>query len=183
MWVYTPKSRRGLSKKLLHNWHGPYRIVEKLGPVHYRLRTTNNKPVTTTVHATRMKLYIDPESWPINPPFEGELPDGDLDPSDIPKDSLVASGRDPDQSSEIKNDDQNTVSLVRENHQNSRATNSQDSLVSDTSHTSIDSETIFNGEKILKMRVRDGKLRYLLKWVGFPVSMATLGTGRKSIRS
>lgn len=34
VWVYTPKNHRGLSKKLLHNWHGPYRIVEFLFPVH-----------------------------------------------------------------------------------------------------------------------------------------------------
>ena len=27
VWVYTPKTRKGSSKKLLHNWHGPYRIV------------------------------------------------------------------------------------------------------------------------------------------------------------
>ena len=30
VWVYTPKTRKGLSKKLLHHWHGPYRIVRKI---------------------------------------------------------------------------------------------------------------------------------------------------------
>lgn len=39
VWVYIPKSYKGLSRKLLHNYHGPYRIVEKLSPVHFRLRT------------------------------------------------------------------------------------------------------------------------------------------------
>ena len=32
VWVYTPKHRKGLSKKLLHNYHGPFRIVAKLSP-------------------------------------------------------------------------------------------------------------------------------------------------------
>ena len=45
VWVFTPKTKKGLSKKLLHNFHGPYRVVEKLSPVHYRLRTCSNKPV------------------------------------------------------------------------------------------------------------------------------------------
>ena len=30
VWVYTPKRRKGLSTKLLHNCHGPYSILEKL---------------------------------------------------------------------------------------------------------------------------------------------------------
>ena len=32
VWVFTPKTAKGLSKKLLHNWHVPYRIVEKHFP-------------------------------------------------------------------------------------------------------------------------------------------------------
>ena len=43
VWVYTPRTRKGLSKKLMHNWLGPYRIVEKLSPVHFKLRTITNK--------------------------------------------------------------------------------------------------------------------------------------------
>ena len=43
VWVYTPRSRKGLSKKLMHNWLGPYRIVDKLSPVHFKLRTITNK--------------------------------------------------------------------------------------------------------------------------------------------
>ena len=28
VWVYVPKTYKGLSKKLLHNYHGPYWVVE-----------------------------------------------------------------------------------------------------------------------------------------------------------
>jgi len=28
VWVYTSRTKKGLSKKLLHNWLGPHRIVE-----------------------------------------------------------------------------------------------------------------------------------------------------------
>ena len=30
VWVFTPKTYKGLSKKLLHNYHGPYRAAENL---------------------------------------------------------------------------------------------------------------------------------------------------------
>ena len=30
VWVYTPRTRKGLSKKLMHNWLGPYRIVREI---------------------------------------------------------------------------------------------------------------------------------------------------------
>ena len=44
VWVYTPRTRKGLSKKLMHNWLDPYRIAEKLSPVFFKLRTiTDNK--------------------------------------------------------------------------------------------------------------------------------------------
>ena len=39
--VYTLRTRKGLSKKLMHNWLGPYRIVEKFSPVHFKLRMIN----------------------------------------------------------------------------------------------------------------------------------------------
>ena len=45
VWVYTPRIRKGLSKKLMHNWLGPDRIVEKLPPVHFKWRTITNKKV------------------------------------------------------------------------------------------------------------------------------------------
>ena len=45
VWVYTPKTKNGLSKKLLHKWYGPYRIVKQLSPVHYQVPTCDNKSV------------------------------------------------------------------------------------------------------------------------------------------
>ena len=60
VWVYTPKTKKGLSKKFLCNWFGPYRIVEQSSPVHYRLRSESNEKVTFAVHAIRMKRFVDP---------------------------------------------------------------------------------------------------------------------------
>ena len=49
VWVYTPKAKKGRSKKSLHNWYGPYRIVEQSSPEHFRLRTDSNKKVTFAI--------------------------------------------------------------------------------------------------------------------------------------
>ena len=43
VWVYTPRARKGLFKKLMHNWLGPYRVVEKLSPINFKLRTITDK--------------------------------------------------------------------------------------------------------------------------------------------
>ena len=55
VWVYTLRTRKGLSKKLMHNWLGPYRIVENLSPVHFKLRMINKK-VAFSCHVHRMKI-------------------------------------------------------------------------------------------------------------------------------
>ena len=78
VWVYTPKNRRGLSKKIAHNYHGPYCIIEFLSPVHCVLRAMDNRRVSTTVHVARMKRYIDPTSQPTRDLDEPYLLDSDL---------------------------------------------------------------------------------------------------------
>ena len=98
VWVYTPKSRKGLSKKLAHNYHGPYRVVAKLSPVHFRLRTLDNKPVSVPVHANRMKPYYDPSVRPISIPWNIEE-SSDLADTDLPSDSF-----------DVRTDDDNTAS-------------------------------------------------------------------------
>ena len=84
-WVFTPKQKKGVSPKLMHAWHGPYRIVEFLFPVHCVFRALDNRRVSTTVHVSRMKRYIDPADRPTRPPpitvDEPYLADTDL-PSD-----------------------------------------------------------------------------------------------------
>ena len=66
VWVYTPKTQKGLSRKLSHHWHGPFRIVEKFSPVQFKLRTCDNRRVSVNVHANRTKPYYDPDSRPLN---------------------------------------------------------------------------------------------------------------------
>ena len=86
VWVYTPRTRKGLSKKVMHNWLCPYRIVERLSPVHFKLRAIANKKVAFSCHANRMKPFLDPNLTPIDPPPFDDPAEPYLDESDIPKD-------------------------------------------------------------------------------------------------
>ncbi len=70
IWVYTPKTQKGLSKKLLHRWHGPYRIVQRLSPVTFKLCNSANRLVAAPVHVNRIKPFYDANDRPIEPPSE-----------------------------------------------------------------------------------------------------------------
>ena len=54
IWVYTPRTRKELSKTLMQSWLGPYRNVEKFSPVHFKLHMATNKSVAISCHANRM---------------------------------------------------------------------------------------------------------------------------------
>lgn len=61
VWLYTRHRKKGLSPKLMHPWHGPYRIVEYTSPMNVRLRTLTNKVLELPVHVSRLKKYTSPQ--------------------------------------------------------------------------------------------------------------------------
>ena len=112
VWVFTPKSKKGLSKKLLHNYHGTYRIAPKLSPVHFRLRTLDNRPVSVPVHANRLKPYYDPHDRPIeqpadfdnsSDPTDNDLPSASFDHGLIPEEPAITRPEETHTPFEIKN--------------------------------------------------------------------------------
>lgn len=158
VWVFTPKTKKGRSKKLLHRWHGPFRVCRQLSPVHYQLRTCDNRLVATTVHANRMKHFYDPADRPIHPPPEDDPNDLSLQESDLPADSF-----EPDDSNATPNMN------VEETRDGGESSNS-DTVTSPDPLTESD---VYAAEKILQSRRRQGKLQYLVKWANYPVSQST----------
>ena len=67
VWVYTPKTKMGLTKKLTHNVQGQYRIVTTLSLIHFWLSTLDNHVVSVPVHANHLKPLYDPADSPIDP--------------------------------------------------------------------------------------------------------------------
>ena len=163
VWVYTPKNRKGLSKKLAHNYHGPYRIVEFLSPVHCVLRAMDNRRVSTTVHVARMKRYVDPASRPIR-----QLPDDVDEPylldSDLPEDSFASahtpSNDVPDQLPEL---------IDYSDSEDDDDANCTEELDNEADQQ----DDIYTAEEIVKQRLRNGKPEYFIKWLGYPASHNT----------
>ena len=183
VWVYTPRTRKGLSKKLMHNWLGPYRIVEKLSPVHLKWRTITNKKVAFSCHTNRMKPFVDPNLRPIDPPPFDDPAEPYIQESDIPKDCFepISAEANP------KDTDLNPVSIEmplslqpqkekesnKESDQEKTKNQLQNAKESTPEAIVIDNETVFSAEKILKHRKRNGKVEYLVKWLFFPRSQST----------
>ena len=179
VWVYTPKTKKGPSKKLLHRWYGPYRIVEQLSPVHYRLRTCDNKHVTSSVHANRMKKYFDPADRPIEPledyldePYLEDIdiddarfqfsPDLETPPNVTPNPTLNLNP------SQTKPKTKKPKAMQKTTHKDQEGI--EKTVQTTNKPVEINNQTIFNAERIVQSRIRKGKTQYLVKWAGFPDS-------------
>ena len=55
VWLHSPATPRGKSRKLHRPWTGPYRVVRKLGDSVYRLQHTQNRRRRPVVHFNRLK--------------------------------------------------------------------------------------------------------------------------------
>ena len=91
VWLYVPKCPPNLSRKLVHKWHGPYRIIEKPKEIHCFLRSCDsNKLLPVPVHVNRLKRAFERNLRPADE-IENELDDEleqTLDPTDLPTDSF-----------------------------------------------------------------------------------------------
>ena len=140
VWVYTPKNKRGLSKKLRHNWHGPYTLVARTSPVNYVIRAADNSRMSTTVHVSRMKPYLDPDSRPIRQP-PTDVDDPYLQETDFPADSF-----------EESLPSESTLPTQEISHGESNV---------------LDDPEVFTAEKILRQRLYKGKPQFEVKWKGY----------------
>ena len=165
VWVYTPKNRKGLSKKLAHNWHGPFRIVEFLSPVHCILRAVDNRRVTTTVHVSRLKRYIDPSDRPTRVPVT-DVDDPYLADVDLPDDSFApeqqTSEPAPENSGEQVPVPPHSVEVVPDEESSAHS-----------AEPLVFADDVYPAEKIVRHRFRNGQPQFLVKWLGFPNSHNT----------
>ena len=167
----------------MHNWLGPYRIVEKLSPVHLKLRTITNKKVAFSCHANRMKPFVDPNLRPIDPPPIDDPAEPYINESDIPKDcfepiSAAANPKDTDLNpvrfeTQLSPQPQKENKSNKESYREKAKNQLQNAKESTPEAIVIDNETVFSAEKILKHRKRNGKVEYLVKWLSFPKSQST----------
>ncbi|KAE9312441.1 hypothetical protein PR003_g19758 [Phytophthora rubi] len=86
VWLYIPKAQPGLSRKLAHLWHGPFRIEEIQDDLRVRLKVEDTGyRVNPWVHVSRLKPRA---VFPKRPTMELDLEDDDdFDAALLPEDS------------------------------------------------------------------------------------------------
>ena len=116
--------------------------------------------MATTVHANRMKHFYDPADRPIAPPQEFDPNQLSLQAADLPADSFEP------ENSETKPSTPIDAAPKQENGELPNGTPVDSSDVLKEPH-------VYAAEKILKVRKRNGKHQYLVKWANFPASEST----------
>ena len=67
VWLYCPAVKPGRTKKFASLWRGPYTVIDKTGPVNYKIRLIGGLQ-TMIVHRNRLKLcYSSPPSCKTRP--------------------------------------------------------------------------------------------------------------------
>ena len=65
VWCYLPELLgTNQHNKMESKWFGPFTIIERVGPVTYRLHTSRTKRVTQSFHVERLKPFWDPTKRP-----------------------------------------------------------------------------------------------------------------------
>ena len=94
VWLYTPNNKTGLSSKLTHNWHGPFRILAKKSPVNYLLDSNEERNITQVVHVNRLKPFISLDSRPDDTPKQEATTTTNDEPNDSDEEYKTASESD-----------------------------------------------------------------------------------------
>jgi hypothetical protein len=153
VWIYIPRLQKGLSRKLLKLWCGPYLLIQRTGPVNFRVRNLgNNKALSTPIHVNRMKYAYDRSARPNSnePPVDPDQTVGipDLVMSDCPEDSFEP------------------LLATQESEKTLTPITPGLPLVQDAIRE-------YKVEKIIRGRHRNERLEYLVKWEGYPNSRNT----------
>ncbi|POM58035.1 LOW QUALITY PROTEIN: Reverse transcriptase [Phytophthora palmivora] len=97
VWLYLDRVKEGYAKKLAHLWHGPFRIVEKVGEHAVKLEITGSGyHVFPVVHVTQLKLVKEYLDRPLMRLTVGSQDRLDFDEDLLPGDSLIQD-HDPDE--------------------------------------------------------------------------------------
>jgi hypothetical protein len=88
VWLYMARVKPGLSKKLSHAWHGPFRIAEKDEDYRVRLELQGTPyRIAPWVHVSRLKPRMLNEDRPTWSAQVEVTEDDDLDAAILPEDS------------------------------------------------------------------------------------------------
>jgi hypothetical protein len=159
VWVLQPRKSgsKGQSKSLYCPYHGPYYIVQVLAQKNIKVRSMSHQGVPIVIHVDRLKPFIPatrrpdpvaPLPWP-GDPIPEEL---------VPKDQLqLDEDQDPGENLNP------TLDTAVDSQLNPPAVQGQP-LATPQPEPQSD---VYEVERILKKRTRNGKLQFLIRWKGY----------------
>ncbi|POM70935.1 Hypothetical protein PHPALM_12568 [Phytophthora palmivora] len=91
VWLFMERVKQGLTKKLAHRWHGPFRVKRKVEEFAYELELPGKSGYRfyPVIHVPRLKKVVDAEKIPTTR-LTAELEEGqrlDFDEELLPEDS------------------------------------------------------------------------------------------------
>ena len=89
VWLYMARVKPGLTKKLAHLWHGPFRVVDKRDEFMVKLKMGTEYKFFPWVHTSRLKRRTESPERPIEL-VTGISEEDDLDAALLPEDSWAA---------------------------------------------------------------------------------------------
>lgn len=156
VWVYNPQVKKGKSSKLQRKWYGPYYICVELSNNAFIVRRSkDNKQMTAPVNACRLKPYFDPLDRPTNVLPEVEMTENEL-MTESDEESLY---------------DEQTQEKTAENAQpedtkHEKVEEELDDEISTGGDTEME-ENLYEVDKIVACRSRNGQREYKVKWKGY----------------
>ncbi|POM63970.1 Hypothetical protein PHPALM_20566 [Phytophthora palmivora] len=97
VWLYLDRVKEGYAKKLVHLWHGPFRIVKKVGEHAVKLEIAGSGyHIFPVVHVTKLKLVKECPDRPLMRLTVESQDRLDFDEDLFPGDSWIQN-RDPDE--------------------------------------------------------------------------------------
>jgi hypothetical protein len=89
VWLYIARVKPGLSKKLAHLWHGPFRVLDKKDEFMVKLKMGTEYKFFPWVHCSRLKLRTESPDRPTEE-MTVVAEEDDLDAALLPEDSWEA---------------------------------------------------------------------------------------------
>ena len=138
---------KNLARKFLPKWKGLYRILEKKGPVTFKIKEVNGKKVQM-VHADRLKLFKGEQDLER---VQENLTDNELQDDQVDHDEFVETGVEP--SPTIADSDNippsSSTTLTDNQNENGSTTENEDPVVNETLSERLDVPTVEDNDTIL----------------------------------
>lgn len=183
VWIFFPEINiSGSSRKLYHNYSGPYLLSEKISPTNFKVRQAHDmKPLRNPIHVNRMKRFHHRAIRPPTPDTLHQINNSETN-EDLPELSDIIVGdrpqlQQPNIPVETNNEERRVaipdISNEDEDIELPDPPVERQGLESGEDSSENTAEEYEINRIIHKKLGKDNKVLYLLDWKGYPASART----------